>query len=633
MYFRKKKTPSGQVLQLLESYRNSEGRSRNRVVISLGNAKIDEKDQPEIAKAVEKQLYGYEELLPKEHSAKVQRWVDTIVRRVDLKGRWQPLAKHQNTEKNQEPEAVIDGVLVDGVGHTKTTVLGPQLVGWNVWNKLEMSQCLEQLGFNEAQRKVAAASVINRLTAPVSEHALGCWLESTALPELLGADVLGGGKDRFYRMSDKLLDCQRQIETHLRIQQRRCFALDRTVFLYDLTNTYFEGTCGKNDKARRGKSKHKRNDCPQIVVGMVFDQNGFELAHEVFAGNKNDSTTLVEMIEKLEEVVREEALLFAENKPVVIVDAGVATKKNLALLRKKGFHYLVNDSRQGRGRYRDAFLQESEFEKIPGRKDRACVKVRMMEDGEQEGDRLILCKSEGRRDKETAIRSKAEQRFLDALEGLATRVTKGKLKEKAKIERGIGRILGKHTRVARFYTVALEENEKADKLAACHKVTWQRNDEKYQAEDDLLGCYVLRTDQAGLSAEQLWQLYMTLTRAEDGFRCLKSDLGLRPNRHHTELRADGHVFITVLAYHLLHHVLFSLSRQGDNRNWQSIRRILETHSYTTIILPTKNDGVHRIRKAGIPDEKQKMIYNSLGVNWKNLPVTRLKAKRNSPETL
>ena len=126
---------------------------------------------------------------------------------------------------------------------------------------------------------------------------------------------------------------------------------------------------------------------------------------------------------------------------------------------------------------------------------------------------------------------------------------------------------------------------------------------------------------------------MTLTRAEDGFRTLKSDLGLRPNRHHTEPRADGHVFITVLAYHLLHHILFSLSRQRDNRNWQSIRRVLETHCYTTMILPTEKDGVHRIRKASMPDEKQKTIYKALGVNWKELPVTRLKAKRSIPATL
>ena len=621
------------MLQLLESYRDSEGRSRNRVVISLGNAKIEEKGRKQIAKAVEKQLYGYEELVEWEQSRSVQRWVDTIVRRVDLQGRWQPLAKYKYAEVKQEPEAVIDGVIAGRVEHTKTTVLGPELVGWHIWNLLKMPACLEQLGFNEAQRKVAAASVINRLVDPVSEHALGGWMEGTALPELLGEDILGGGKDRFYRMSDKLLDCQREIESHLRYQQRRCFSIDRTVFLYDLTNTYFEGTCARNDKARRGKSKHKRNDCPQIVVGMVFDQNGFELAHEVFEGNRNDSTTLVEMIGKLEEMVREEADLFGESKPVVIVDAGVATKKNLILLRKKGFHYLVNDSRQGRGRYRDALLQDSGFEKIPGRKDEACVKVRMIKDDGDEGDVLVLCKSDRRRDKETAIRSKAEQRFLGALEGLAARVAKGKLKERTKIERGIGRILGKHTRVARFHSVALEENEKGNKESVCYKVTWQRDDEKYQAEDDLLGCYVLRTDQSGLSADQLWQLYMTLTRAEDGFRTLKSDLGLRPNRHHTEPRADGHVFITVLAYHLLHHILFSLSRQRDNRNWQSIRRVLETHCYTTMILPTEKDGVHRIRKASMPDEKQKTIYKALGVNWKELPVTRLKAKRSIPATL
>ena len=652
MYFRRKRTPSGQVLQLLESYRNAEGEPRHRVVLSLGNAAVAEKHWKEIAAVVEKRLYGQPELFPAEHPAEVMEWADTIVRRVDLGGRWQPLSAVRaggNGRGEDEPaELTVDGVRLEKVGHTDTASLGPELVGWQVWNELGMEGLLERLGFNEAQRQAAAASVLNRLVEPVSEHKVREWLKTSALPEVVGEGVLRGGKDRFYRVSDRLLEHQERIEAHLRHEQRRAFSLERTVFLYDLTNTYFEGTAKGNRKARRGHSKHKRDDCPQVVIGMVFDQEGFELAHQVFEGNRNDSTTLVEMVRSLEGVVKEERDLFTAGKPLVVVDAGVATRKNLRRLRKSGFDYLVNDSRQGRISYREAFSEREGFGRIEGREGKGAVEVRMIRDpaanpdpdggeaekeGEEEtagaADWLVLCRSEARRGKEQAIRSKAEERFLEAVGRLGKRVESGRVKQKEKIERAVGRLGAKHPRVGRFYTIEVEENERApgagegsEAPLPSYRVSWRRKETLYQEQEELLGCYVLRTSKEGLDAEQLWGLYMTLTRAEDGFRALKSDLGLRPNRHQTEDRSDAHVFISVLAYHLLHHILYTLRGHGDTRSWATLKQVLKTHCYTTIVLPTNRGETHRIRKAGEPDERQKAIYRRLGVTWNKLPVKR-----------
>ena len=634
MYFRHKRTPTGQVLQLVESYRNAEGRPRHRVVISLGNAPIPKENWTIIAKAVERRLYAQQELFEWNYSRSVQGWIDKIIRRIDLQGRWCPLRKYKESSEpskasDEFEEEGIEGVLISQVNHGDTAILGPLLAGYHVWKQLKMDECLNGLGFNKFQQKAATVSVLNRLVAPLSEHALMEWLGDTALPELLGEDVLHGGKDRFYRVSDKLLSKKRSIESHVRSQQRRFFSLKRTVFLYDLTNTYFEGKAERNAKAKKGKSKHKRDDCPQIVVGMVFDEHGFELGHQIFEGNRNDSTTLIEMVNKLQEVVREEANLFCVDKPMIIVDAGVATKNNLKLLRDSGFHYLVNDSRHGRKAYREEFLKKEGFKLIKGRGNKTPIRVRMIKDlpdrnrdkdNKDEADRLVLCKSEGRLKKEKAIRSKVEDRFLETLERLAKRVGKGQLKQKSKIERAIGRILAKNTRVARFYNVEVEERKKESDSSTEYRVVWSRDDEKYQADGELLGCYVLRTDKSELSATEIWELYMTLTKAEDGFRSLKSDLGLRPNYHHKEDRVDAHVFITVLAYNLLQHILYTLKTQGDLRSWETIKRILSTHCYTTIILPTKKKDVHRIRKAGIPEASQKSIYDALGVEWKNLPV-------------
>jgi transposase len=91
------------------------------------------------------------------------------------------------------------------------------------------------------------------------------------------------------------------LEAHLRERTQSLFNLDRRILLYDLTHSYFEGEALANPKAQRGKSKEKRDDCPQIVVGMVFDREGFELAHRVFEGNQSDGKSLVAMVGELEQ--------------------------------------------------------------------------------------------------------------------------------------------------------------------------------------------------------------------------------------------------------------------------------------------------------------------------------------------
>ena len=611
MFFRLKPTRSGQVLKLVESYRDDTARPRHRAVASLGDAPLAPADWKPIAKAVEDRLYGRDVMIPRNLSAVHVQWVDRIVRQVSSEGRWHPFAEPSGTAE------VIDGVLGDAVSHTDTAELGPVLVGWEIWKRLGLRELLAALGFNRSQTQAAAISVINRLADPSSEHSLPDWYRRTGLPELMGNQLRGAGDDRFYRVSDLLLSRQREIERHLRERQRSLFNLERTVLLYDLTNTHFEGLCQRNPKAKRGANKQKRNDCAQIVVGMVFDQFGFEMAHKIFEGNLNDGKSLVEMIGELNAAVAD-----GGKKPLVVMDAGVASRKNLNLLHTHGFGYLVNDTRGQRSRYLAAFREQKGFQIVPGRGGKEPVWVRVMNDphaADQEAvpaERVVLCKSQPRGNKEQAIVSNAERRLLDALGKLAARVANKRLKDRSKIEQAIGCIQARHPRARRFYRIELKDGGK-DLL-----LTWTRDDALRQETTDLCGCYVLRTDEQTLNQHQLWELYISLSQAEDGFKALKTDLGLRPNRHQTEERVDAHVFLCVLAYHLLRNILWTLEQEGDNRNWETLKGVLRTHCYTTILLPTRSGQTHRIRKAGQPEECQKAIYRHLGIAWDSLPRNR-----------
>jgi transposase len=652
MFFRCKQSPSGQCLQLLEAYRNAQGQPRHRVVVSLGDATIPEADQPRIARLVEQRLRGQAELQAVSDHARVLGWADTIAKRIEREGRWRPVRTGPSPSASPGAGAVIDGVLADQITHTHTTALGPSLVAWHAWQRLGMPALLDTLEFNPAQAQAAAVSVIGRLVDPGSELALVDWLPDSSLPELMQMEIGPAAKDRFYRVSDRLFEERQAIEEHLRQRQGKLFDTDRTLLLYDLTNSYFEGEALGNAKAKRGNSKEKRNDCPQVVLGVVFDRRGFELAHQVFAGNQSDGKSLVRMIEEMDKLVPVDSL--EKRSSMVLLDGGIATKANRALLRKKHYHYLVNDSRRGRAAYRAEFLKEELFTRVGQREDKSEVSVRKLADPlwvapapkaavkteaaagtapapspakaepkaevPEVADTLVLCWSQGREQKESAIRSQAEEKYLAALEQLAKRVREGKLKEGAKIDRAIGRLQQKHPRVQRFYQVQWVAQPQGNELK------WIRQDQKRQADEDLLGCYVLRTDQGSESAEQIWNLYMTLSEAEDGFRSLKGDLGLRPNYHQIERRVEGHIWITILAYHLLCWIQETLREAGDVRRWGTLRRVLQTHCYTTIVVPTKGGKTHRLRRAGEPEELQKAIYEKLKLNWKELPQTKLEVE-------
>jgi hypothetical protein len=306
---------------------------------------------------------------------------------------------------------------------------------------------------------------------------------------------------------------------------------------------------------------------------------------------------------------------------MVIVDGGLATKANLAELRKLGFHYLVNDKRARRKAWADLFRLDG-FRAVSGRREALEVLVRHIDlkPGDAHGldadERIVLCKSRGRRNKELAIRSKAEDRFLKDMEALSVRLAGGRLKSRGAAERALGRLIGKHPRVARFYQAAVTGHKALTLI-------WQRDDKRWSDEDDMAGCYALRTNRRDLEGEELWRLYMTLCRAEDGFQTVKSDLGLRPAFHQIGERVDAHVFITVLAYQILRFILHTLESQDDTRSWYTLRHVLATHCYATVHLPVQGGKVQELRKPGRPEARQWDIYRKLGINTlSHLPSTK-----------
>lgn len=589
MFFREKKVKNSRLMQLVESYRDQEGRPRQRIVASLGDAKVPESARPRIARCVQQRLQGQRDLFDTELCAGEAEWVDRIVK----------IAERTRSVQRERRIQTLDGVVADKVDTVNVVEFGPELVGMAAWRASGLNEKLAELGLNRRAAAIAQSMVINRLIEPLSEWAMIEWLERTALPECLNVRVTKTTKDRLYKTSDELLARRKKLEEHLRGTEAAWFDKPGSIVLYDVTNTHFEGLCEANPKAARGKNKQKRNDCLQVAVGMAFDERGLALAHEVFEGNITDAKTLLQMLDRLETSVA------GTRKPVVILDAGIATDANLQLLKQRGYSYLVNITRGRRTAYAQEF-NAAGFTPLPGRDADEQVEVKTVAHPETAEDRLVLCRSMKRREKEQAMISKAEERFLNDAEALRARVAQGRLKDPEKILKKIGGLSAKHPRVARFYEVTFTDGA----------ISLRKDDSKLEAAYDLCGDYVLRTDQQ-FQADELWALYMTLLKAEAGFKMLKGTLGLRPNFHQKEFRVDGHIFITVLAYHLLCWVQNRLDAAGDRRTWRTIRRLLRTHCLLTTRFPMEDGRIVSIRKASVPDEEQIRIYNMLGINWKS----------------
>ncbi|MBT3265659.1 IS1634 family transposase [Candidatus Poribacteria bacterium] len=607
MFFREKKTSSSPTLQLVESYRTPEGKARQRVVVSLANCRVPDDLRPLVASEVTHRMAGYRRLLDDDPA--VELWVKRVLGKIETAGK---LPRASRCQARLERRG-FERVCVEDIEHEEGVELGPYLVLLQAWKSLELDGVLLRRGLSPEQLATAKASVLNRLMEPVSENELPAWVLTTALGDLLGVRPEGWGEDRFYRISDRLLSRRNELETHLRERERDLFNLDRTILLYDLTNSYFEGGASANALARRSvNSKEKRSDCPLISVGLALDAEGFVLTHKVFRGNVSDCRTLLEAVAALEGVGD------GSSRPVVVIDGGMGTKANLEELRRRGYDYVVNGKRQKRVRFAEDFLDRDSFHRVDGRGRSGVdqpVFVRRIGSGDET---VVLCRSDGRRDKEDAIQDGAERKLVEGLEKLEARILREDPKLKlhegpALVNRAVGRLAARTTRASKLYRIEYDHGDRS--------LAWCRKEQDWNSSRELHGCYHLRST-LELEDQQLWRIYITLTRVEDAFRSMKSELGLRPFHHRLERRCRAHIWITVLAYHLQRWIEHSLKLSGYECTWRSLRRRLQTHCYATIITPTEERLEHHDRKPGRPSGVQRLVYSLLGIDWKDLPVIR-----------
>jgi transposase len=505
-------------------------------------------------------------------------------------------------ESAPEPSESVP-VRLDQVRLERGRRFGDVWMGLVLWRALRLDEVCEKL-LGRGREAVSwpamvAIQVLARLCEPSSDlNVAEDWYRGTALDDILGVPAERVNDDRVYRTLDRLLPHKVKIEQHLVKRLGELFALDYDLLLYDVTSTYFEGEALRNSQARRGHSRDHRPDCKQVCIALVVTREGLPLGYEVFDGNRTDVTTVEEIVGTME-------ARYGMANRIWVMDRGMTSAENLAWLQQTKRRYLVGTPKSELRKWSRQIAEARDWRTV-----REDVEAKLCP-GPDGQETFVLCRSASRREKEMAMHRRFAERIEEGLQSLGRRLESARAPvERGPVERQIGRLLQRNSRAAGRYTIAVvEDSARPSGL----RLKWSARPEWDDWAALSEGCYVLRTNIADWSPEDLWRTYIQLTEAEAAFRVNKTELSIRPVWHQRKERVQAHILVCFLAY-----VLWKTLEQWQKRAGlgNSPRTILDELSRITsadVVMPTTDGRELRIRCVVRPDSSQSQLLARLGL--------------------
>ena len=521
-------------------------------------------------------------------------------------------------EDREIPPDVLNGLQVK---LSELTLQHPRLFGdcWlgcRLWDELQLgSFWRERLPDGKARVpwfKVLELLAVRQLVSPGSKwHLHRRWFLSSAMDQLLDEDFALAAKNRLYECLDRLDAHRAALFTHLQARWKDLFGATCDLLLYDLTSTYFEGQMAEAPKAKHGHSRDQRPDCRQVVIAVVLSAEGFPLAYEIMPGNTSDKTTLRHFLQKIE-------TQYGKAKRIWIMDRGIPTEEVLAEMRATDppVSYLVGAPR---ARWKQF---QAEFEKVPWQKLRDTIEVRLLAQGEE---LYVLVQSQDRHAKEVALRRRKLARRLRTLRSLR-RVRQRPWKRDTLLHK-----LGAAHKAAggawRFVKITLPKARQPVNPDTFRFELLKDKLKQAQARD---GYTLLRAFGAGEQAAPLWERYLQLGEIEAVFKTLKSDLCLRPIRHHVQPRIEAHILVCFLAYCL--HVTLR-KRLEAHAPGLTPRAVLETMAGILMLdvhLPLADGRELVLPRYTQPEPEQRLVLEKVGWDLPPQPPPRIRSAPTGP---
>lgn len=475
---------------------------------------------------------------------------------------------------------------------------GPWLA-WQLICRLGLDEFLERAlprGEEHIRWSVMAlVLVIARLCRPSSElHIAEHFYRQTALADILGVPDAKVNDARLYRTLDALLPHKQALEAFLKNRLGELFDLEYDLLLYDVTSTYFEGQAEANPLAQRGYSRDQRPDCKQVCIGLVVSRCGMPLGYEVFAGNTADVTTVEHIVETMER-------RYGKSNRIWVMDRGMVSEDNIAFLKGEGRRYILGTTKSHLKKFQRQLLEEDWHTVQEG------VEVKLCPSPDGDEETFILCRSRDRREKDAAILRRFEERIAKRLESMQARCEKQR-RDPQKVEREVGRLLGKNPRAAGLFDVEVKPDQNGHA-----KLNWKKIADRRDWATQSTGCYLLRSNVRDWSDEELWKAYIQLTEAEAAFRIHKSDLSIRPIWHQKQDRVLAHILVCFLAYVLWKMLAALCEKAGLGHEPRRVLQELSQIRSIDVVLPTR-DGIElRKRCVTKPTAHQAILLHHLGI--------------------
>jgi transposase len=487
--------------------------------------------------------------------------------------------------------------------------IGSEWLCKQAFDQLRISGFLQKQGWDEETISLAATHIISRAIYPASELKTVSFIkENSAISEITGFEKEKVTKDLLYKISHRLYAIKTSLEYHLSKRTNELFDLEDKIILYDLTNTYFEGRMQKSKIAKFGRSKEKRSDAKIVVLAVVINREGFLKYSNIFAGNMADCKTLGEVVDALSRQTS-----FSGRKPIVIIDAGIATDENITMLKEEGYDYLCVTRSNLKEYHADL---ESRPVIVKDKKDQPIELLKVKVNGDK--DHYLWVKSHAKGLKENSMNGLLSQRFEEGILNINQGVSKkGGTKKLNKVHERIGRLKQKYPSVNKYYDISVTDDGKGTATMVTCKHKTGEDHEKQE------GIYFLRTSLNEKHEHTLWTIYNIIREIEYTFRVLKTDLDLRPIYHKTDEASMAHLHLGILAYWLVATIRYQLKQKGFQSDWREIVRIMNTQKCVTTSVENIRDELVTIRQCTEPNQQVKKIYDLLG--FKYVPFLRKKS--------
>ena len=588
--------------RLTHSYRVG-NKTRQCVLLNLGTLENFSTDKHKaLADRIEEILTGAVGLF-REYDSRLESLAQKFAKQIIKTGTFS-LSKENDSSKTSVQAISKEYVEVDleSAEELESRDLGGSWVAKQAFERLTIDDILTSLGMEQKDIIMSKALLTAKMIHPSSELETERWLqENAATMELYGQQSDKVTRYQLYKVAEMLYANKETIEQKLYKVCENMFSQRSKVVIFDLTNMHFEGMMGSSNRAKFGRSKQKRSDCRLISLALTIDSLGFVRGSQFWDGNVSEPKTLQEMLGYIDKQFDS-----AKEKPLLVFDAGLSTKENLDMVRGKYDYVCV--SRTVPKNFTQLNNQATILEDNRGNK----IEVSKVET--EKGETLLLVTSNQKKKKEESMDKKLVERFEERLKYLKEGLNKPRrLKTTTKVKEHISKLRKQFIKLSKHYDITY--NEDTDK-GVITDISWVVK-EDYNSKN---GQYFLRYSKQILTDKEIWDAYNLTREVEASFRCLKSDLNVRPIFHQKDEYIESHIWLSILAYQVVNYITVTLKEQNITYSWKTIVEKLKAQRITTISLNMKEDKKAYIKTCTAPNEELKKIYEAL--KFKDRPFTR-----------